>query len=259
MPFDPDRMRLDGRWALVTGAAAGIGAATARALAAFGADVALCDRDAAGLEATARDVAALGREAHGGVFDVRDADAVRRFVSEVGEGRGRLDILVNNAGGGFEAPLLELSDGGLDALVRENFLSVTAFLRAAAPWLAADGGGSVVNVTSVEAHRAAPGYAVYAAMKAAVESLTRSLSLEWAERGIRVNSIAPDAIPTPGTGHRAPPTPLRRSGEPDDVAGAACFLASDLAAFVTGTTLHVDGGTRAAGGWRRDGAGRFVL
>jgi NAD(P)-dependent dehydrogenase (short-subunit alcohol dehydrogenase family) len=94
-------------------------------------------------------------------------------------------------------------------------------------------------------------------MKAAVESLSRSLALELASRGVRVNCIAPDAIPTPGTGFRAPATPLAGPGRPEDVAAAALYLASDAAAFVTGTTLHVDGGSRAAGGWRRLPDGRF--
>ena len=137
--------------------------------------------------------------------------------------------------------------------MHENFTSVTAFVRAVVPRMPA-GCGSIINLTSIEAHRAGPGYAVYSAMKAAVENLTKSLALELGARGIRVNCIAPDVIPTPGLGALEAfqvRTPLPRAGHPDDVAGAALFLASDLSRFVTGTTLHVDGGNWAAGGWRR--------
>jgi NAD(P)-dependent dehydrogenase (short-subunit alcohol dehydrogenase family) len=119
-------------------------------------------------------------------------------------------------------------------------------------------GGSIINVTSIEAHRAAPAYAVYAAMKAAVANLTCSLALELGDRLIRVNCIAPDVIPTPGIGSVPVTTPLPVPGHVDDVAAAAAFLAGDLARFVTGTTLHVDGGNHAAGGWRRSAEGRFV-
>jgi NAD(P)-dependent dehydrogenase (short-subunit alcohol dehydrogenase family) len=116
----------------------------------------------------------------------------------------------------------------------------------------------VVNITSIEAHRAGPGFGVYSAMKAAVSNLTKTLALELGDRMIRVNCIAPDVIPTPGVGEGPfSPTPLPRSGHVDDVAGAAVFLASDLSGFVTGTTIHVDGGNLAAAGWRRDDSGGF--
>ena len=115
-------------------------------------------------------------------------------------------------------------------------------------------------ITSSEAFRAAPGYAIYAAQKWAVTGLTKSLALELGDRRIRVNCVAPDAIPTPGIGPLEPPprTPLSIMAEPDDVASVIVFLASDMARFVTGTTINVDGGIVAAGGWRRDQDGRWV-
>jgi NAD(P)-dependent dehydrogenase (short-subunit alcohol dehydrogenase family) len=250
---------LGGRVALVTGAAAGIGRATARTLAAAGAVVAACDRDAEGLEA-------LGRELDGParVLDVRDAAATAAFVAAVVAEHGRVDVLVNNAGGTFFGSFLDVSERGEAALVAENFTQVTHLVRAVVPHVPARG-GSIVNLTSIEAHQAAPGFAVYGAMKAALAQLTRSLALELAPRRIRVNAIAPDAIPTRGdedlqatmraggTGPRYEPTvlpPLGYFGTPDDAAAAVWFLASDLSRFVTGTTIHVDGGTWAAGGWR---------
>ena len=259
MSLEPGAIRLTDRVAIVTGAAQGIGAAIARAFARFGADLALCDRDGTQLAATARDVEALGRRVVSGVLDVREADRVAEFLGTVGDSFPSVDVLVNNAGGGFAAAFLEIGAKGQDALVRENFSSVTHFVRGVVPRMP-ERGGSIINLTSVEAHRAAPGYAVYAAMKAALASLTRSLALELAERRIRVNCIAPDMIPTPGIGELPDAaTPLARRGDPDDVAGAALFLASDLSGFVTGTTLHVDGGSWAAGGWRRSPGGGFVL
>jgi NAD(P)-dependent dehydrogenase (short-subunit alcohol dehydrogenase family) len=254
MPLGPDDARLDGRLALVTGAAAGIGAAIAHAMARFGADVAICDRDAEGLAATAEAIGASRRRVESAVLDVRDAEAVVRFAGGAARA-GHIDVLVNNAGGTFEAPFLEVTPGGQEALVHENFSSVTHFVRAVAPHMSE--GGSIINLTSIEAHRAGPGYAIYSAMKAAVANLTKSLALELGGRGIRVNCIAPDVIPTPGTGNFAVRTPLARAGRPDDVAGAAVYLAGDLSRFVTGTTLHVDGGNAAAGGWRRLEDGSF--
>ena len=168
-------------------------------------------------------------------------------------------MLVNNAGGGFRAAFLDVNDKGQDSLVRENFTSVTHFVRAAVPLMAADGRASIINITSIEAHRAAPGFAIYSAMKAALVSLTKSLALELGDRRIRVNCVAPDVIPTPGIGGDVGvKTPLPVAGHADDVAGAVVFLASDLGRFVTGTTIHVDGGNLAAGGWGRAGDGSWV-
>ena len=253
----PDAIRLDGSTAIVTGAAVGIGRATAVALAAFGADVAVCDRDAANLESCVGEIESVGGRATAGVLDVRDGDVVREWVGGVAEHHGRIDVLVNNAGGGFSSAFVDVNDKGQDVLIRENFTSVTDFVRAAVPHMPQTG-GSVVNITSIEAHRAAPGFAVYSAMKAAVANLTATLALELGERMIRVNCVAPDVIPTPGIGEVPVRTPLPRAGHVDDVAAAVVFLANPaLSGFVTGTTLHVDGGNRAAGGWHRTGDGSF--
>lgn len=252
MPLTPDSVLLTDRLAVVTGAAAGIGAGIAATFARFGADVAICDRDADGLAMTAQEIEAAGRRAHIGVLDVRDGDAVREWIGPL----ARVDILVNNAGGGFFAPFLDVNDKGQDSLVRENFTSVTNFVRACVPKMT--GGGSIVNITSIEAHRAAPGFAVYSAMKAAVANLTQTLALELGDRRIRVNCIAPDVIPTPGIGDIPVKTPLPIAGHIDDVAGAALYLASTLSRFVTGTTVHVDGGNLAAGGWGRSDSGGYT-
>jgi NAD(P)-dependent dehydrogenase (short-subunit alcohol dehydrogenase family) len=254
MQLEPGSLLLTDRVAVVTGAAVGIGAGIAHAFSRFGAHLALCDRDAANLAAVAKTIEARGRRVVQGVFDVRDAERVKEFFAEIARAFSRVDVLVNNAGGGFHAQFLDLTPRGEDALVRENYLSVAHCIRAAAPLFPAHG-GSIINVTSIEAHRAAPGWATYAAMKAAVASLSRSLALELGERRIRVNCIAPDLIPTPGIGEVRVNTPLPIQGSVEDVAGAAVYLASDLSRFVTGTTLHVDGGGWAAGGWRRTPGG----
>lgn len=256
MPLEPSRILLTDRVAVVTGAAVGIGRAISAALARFGADVAICDRDERNLAAAEQEIEAAGRRVLSAVLDVRDAVAVEDFFRRIQDGFGRVDILVNNAGGGFQSLFADVSDKGESALVRENFTSVTSFIRNALPMIP-DTGGSIINVTSIEAHRAGPGFAIYSAMKAAVASLTKSLAVELGGRRIRVNCIAPDVIPTPGTGDIPVKTPLVRAGQADDVAGAAVFLASEMSGFVTGATLHVDGGNWAAGGWRRRADGGF--
>jgi NAD(P)-dependent dehydrogenase (short-subunit alcohol dehydrogenase family) len=273
MSLDRSAADLTDRVAVVTGAAQGIGKAIAETLAAFGADVAICDRETGGMEATAAAIEATGRRAHATTLDVRDADGVQAWADAVGAELGAVDVLVNNAGGGFVAPMLEIRPNGINALISENFTSVVHCVRSFVPLMTR--GGSIVNVTSIEAFRAAPQYSIYSAMKAAVEQLTRTLALELADRRIRVNTLAPDAIPTPGiTGMSAATvgdladrsdgdelvleTPLG-VGTADDCAGAAVFLASGLSSFVTGSTLHVNGGTLAASGWRRATDGRWIL
>ncbi len=207
MTLDPAACLLTDRVALVTGAAVGIGEAIALAFARFGAHVAVCDRDVANLDATADGVEAAGRRVVAAELDVRDEAACADFIATARRELGGLDILVNNAGGGFYAGFLDVSAKGQDALLRENFVSVTNCVR---PAVAAMGeqGGSIVNLTSIEAHRAAPGYAVYSAMKAAVTNLTKSLALEA--------RTAAD----PGQLHRAGchPDPGHRRGRGSDAA-----------------------------------------
>lgn len=253
MRFDESVLSFERKVVVVTGAGRGIGEAVAMAFADAGAAVAVCDKEAGTAEDTASAIRALGRTAVASTLDVRDDAAVASFLAAAADELGSVDVVVNNAAGTFRAAFLDASANAIEALVAENFTSAANIVRHAVPRM--NDGGALVNITSVEAHRAGPGFAVYSAMKAALANFTKTLALELGDRGIRVNAIAPDLIETPGTGPFSADPPLRRLGRPEDVAGVALFLASPLAGYVTGSTVHVDGGTWAAGGWHRDADG----
>jgi 3-oxoacyl-[acyl-carrier protein] reductase len=254
---------LAGRVAVVTGGGGGIGRGIATRFAREGATVVVAEVDTERAADTVREIDAAQGTAVAEVVDVCSplgaAQAVNRALDEF----GRIDVLVNNVGhfGGARKEFHENTDEEWDDLYRVNLGHVLRCSRAAiGPMLDRGEGGSIVNVSTVEAFRAIPTRAVYSAFKAAITGFTRSLAVEYAGRGIRVNAIAPDVVETlqvpysrwvpPEQEHLVPTwVPLGRFGTPDDVAGAALFLASDLSRFVTGTTVHVDGGTLAAGGW----------
>jgi 3-oxoacyl-[acyl-carrier protein] reductase len=270
LSFLEERCALAGRVAVVAGGGGGLGRASAIDLAAAGADLALCDTDPAALSQTAADARALGANTLEQVVDVRDPESLERFFDAVDRHHRRIDILVNVVGGTFHAPFTSVSAKGRDTLVRTNFTWVTdSIARGAERMIASGNGGSIVTITSIEAHRAAPGYAIYAAIKAAVTHLTRTLAVELGPFGIRVNCVAPDFVPTEGMskvakeagsgGLRAAARerdsgdaltiPLGRKGRSEDVGNSVLFLASDLSSYITGTTLHPDGGALAASGW----------
>jgi NAD(P)-dependent dehydrogenase (short-subunit alcohol dehydrogenase family) len=252
--LDPSDVLLTGRVAIVTGGGSGIGRGIANGLTAFGARVAIWERDEDTSEAAATEVGGLSC-----AIDVRDPDQVDDALARTIDSLGPVSILVNNAGGVFRSPLLETSPNGWDALLRSNLGHVLLCTQRVARTMV-DGrtAGSIINVTSIEGTRAAPGYAAYAAAKAGVINLTQTAALELAPHGIRVNALAPDLTLTEGlmavapsemSEHLGAMIPMGRTGHVDEMAGAAVFLASSLSSYVTGQTIHVDGGTAAAGGW----------
>ena len=260
MGWFEERAGLAGTVAVVTGGAGGLGGAVSRDLAANGVSIATIDIDAEAAGSLRRD---LGESAVVHQGDARDPEQLGRLFAEADERWGRLDILVNVVGGTFRAPFTDTNPKGWDALLRTNLMHVLHACSLAVPRMKAAGrGGSIVNLTTIEAHRAAPGFAVYSAAKAAVEQFARTLAVELAPDRIRVNNVAPDYTPTPnmariggGESALADPAgvrigiPMGRAGEVSDVSNCVVFLASGLSAYVTGTTLHPDGGAIASSGW----------
>ncbi|WP_068178722.1 SDR family NAD(P)-dependent oxidoreductase [Mycobacterium sp. UM_CSW] len=258
-----------GKVALVTGAGAGIGRATAMAFADLGASVVALELDSARSE----DLRSLLDER--GLVVTGDATAaadVTALAETIGKRYGRLDVLVNNVGHFVTrpTPFERLTDEQIDDVYRVNLKHIFLVSRAMLPLLrAADGNASITNVSSIEGFRGIPRFAVYGAFKAAVTGFTMSLALELGPEGIRVNAVAPettDSAQVPldrmiheSHRHHIPRwIPLGRFGTPQDIAGCVLFLASPLAAWVSGTVVHADGGALAAAGWYRDDQGTWT-
>lgn len=252
------RAQLAGTVAVVTGGAGGLGGAISRDLAANDVRLAVLDNDPDAVDEIRPE---LGPDSMVVVGDARERSVLEALFSNVDERWGRVDTLVNVPGGTFQANFLDTNPRGWDALLRTNLLHVLHACSLAVPRMQAGGrGGSIINLTTIECHRAAPGFAVYSAAKAAVEQFARTLAVEVAADGIRVNNVAPDYTPTeamlriagqpPKSEQAARVTiPMGRAGEVTDVSGCVVFLASGLSAYLTGTTLHPDGGTLASSGW----------
>lgn len=249
-----DLFRLDGRVAIVSGAGRGIGAASARALAAAGATVLVWSRTSEQVTAVAEEIEAAGGTARAATVDAGDPDAVAAGVEDAVATFGRLDVVVNVVGGAMPRPALDTRDHHLTGAFDHNVVTGIRLVRAAAPHLLATGGGSVVMISSAVGHLVGRGYLAYGTAKAAVDHSVRMLAADLSPR-IRVNAVAPGAILTEALAFIADDdatrtaiesaTPLRRLGRPEDIAAAVLFLASDASSYVTGQILAVDGGLTA--------------
>jgi gluconate 5-dehydrogenase len=248
---------LTGKTAIVTGGGKGIGRQMAEGLAAAGADIVLCARQAERCERAAGELEQLGVRALGLGCDVRDQDQVQAVVARTLADFGGVDILVNNAGVVWGATPEDMPLEGWQKVVDVNLTGVFLFSQAAGRAMIERGGGSIVNIASVAGlHGAPPEFVqtvVYHATKGGVISFTRDLAWKWAQHGIRVNAIAPGWFPSDMANfvidmageELVRRVPLRRFGGPEDLKGPIVFLASDASAYVTGHTLVVDGGQSA--------------
>jgi 7-alpha-hydroxysteroid dehydrogenase len=247
-----DRFRLDGQVAVVTGAGRGLGAAIAVAFAQAGADVVIASRTESELRAVAAQVREAGRRAHVVVADLAHPETTATLAREAVDSFGRLDIVVNNVGGTMPGALLDTPTEALKNAFKFNVATAHALTSAAVPlMLEHSGGGNVINITSTMGRLAGRGFAAYGTAKAALAHYTRLSALDLAPR-VRVNAIAPGSILTSALDVvasneqlRTPmekATPMRRLGDPDDIAAAAVYLASPAASYLTGKTLEVDGG-----------------
>lgn len=269
-PIDDWNQLLAGRVAVVTGGGTGIGGAIARLFARHGAHVEIAEIDRQLADEAVADITAAGGSTRAHVVDVRDTGAVDGFAEAVLAEHSYVSVVVNNVGD--YRPLVRFRASGPEswrAMYETNFLHVVTVTHAFLESMIAGGGGSIVNVHSVEAMRGYPGDPVYGAMKAAVAKFTIDLAVSQGRHGIRVNGIGPDLTHTPQvdylTGYEDHDhlwgswAPVGRLGWPEDQARVALFLASDLSSFITGHNVPVDGGTQAGGGWFfSPGEGRFV-
>ena len=256
----------EGQVALVTGGGSGIGRGIADLLAALGAHVVLASRKLERVEAAAAEIIAAGGRASAHAVDVRNADLVRTLVADVTDAHGRIDLLVNNAAGNFYAPSETLSENAWKSVLEIDLYGTFFCSQAVLPVMKAQGGGSIVNISMTLHYRGWPLMAHATAAKAGIDALTKTLSLEWAKYGVRMNAVAPGPIPTDGVrkAFTPPPSadgvpdvfavekamesyakkaiPLQRWGSPADIANMVAFLASPGGSWITGAIMVVDGG-----------------
>ena len=249
-----DRFDLTGRVAIVTGAGKGIGAGCALGLAEAGADVALAARTASDLDAVAERITALGRRAIAVPTDVTDANQLQALVTRTVDELGRVDILVNNAGGWDPRPVMATSPRNVEAAFKFNVLAAFTLTQLCVPHMVETGGGSVVNISSRAASMVQPCFVAYATAKAALSMMTRAMAPELAP-AVRVNAIEVGGVETAALEHVLTDdsvrrqlesgTPMQRIGQPEDIAAAVLYLASDAASWVTGKIFEVDGGVES--------------
>jgi NAD(P)-dependent dehydrogenase (short-subunit alcohol dehydrogenase family) len=251
----PQAFDLTGKVALVTGASSGLGRGMALALARAGADMALAARGAEGLERVAKEAQSLGRETLAVPTDVTQVTQIEALIRRTVERFGHLDILIPAAGINIRGPATEFAEADWDRVMAVNLKGVFFTCQAAGRAMIEQGGGSIITVASLTTTFGFPNIVAYCASKGAVGQLTKALASEWAPRGVRVNAVAPGYYRTSMTEplfqdpefrqYLQGRIPMERTGIPEDLGGAAVFLASDASAYVTGQILYVDGGWTA--------------